>query len=82
SGGIEAGPVVAALRRNRPEVTAVLTGLAEVFAAGVPVDWRGVFTAMGGRWADLPTYAFQHERYWLETPLPSGDVGGAGLEVV
>ncbi|MFD6556245.1 SDR family NAD(P)-dependent oxidoreductase, partial [Streptomyces sp. NPDC058398] len=29
---------------------------------------------------DLPTYAFQRERYWLDVPRTSGDVRAAGLE--
>ncbi|MFJ6141903.1 SDR family NAD(P)-dependent oxidoreductase, partial [Kitasatospora sp. NPDC092286] len=31
---------------------------------GVPVDWTATGTA--GKPIDLPTYAFQHQRYWLD----------------
>jgi acyl transferase domain-containing protein len=58
------GSAVPAMRRDRPEPTTVLTALAELFARGVPVDWTGVLPP-GGRRADLPTYAFRHERFWL-----------------
>ncbi|MFJ9847654.1 type I polyketide synthase, partial [Kitasatospora sp. NPDC101155] len=45
---------------------------------GVPVNWP---TLLGGsgQHLDLPTYPFQHQRYWLDD-LPSvGDVSSAGL---
>ncbi|MEE1824008.1 hypothetical protein PUR61_17690, partial [Streptomyces sp. BE20] len=53
------------LRRDRDEVTTVLTALATLHVYGVPVDWSPLFT--GVRPAELPTYAFQHQRYWLES---------------
>ncbi|WP_344840304.1 type I polyketide synthase [Actinocorallia longicatena] len=68
----------AGLRDDRSETTAVLTALAGLFAAGAPVDWRAVSTAAGGRWADLPTYPFQHRRYWLPTPPSTGDASEIG----
>ncbi|KPI15604.1 Mycocerosate synthase, 6-deoxyerythronolide-B synthase [Actinobacteria bacterium OK074] len=60
---------VALQHRDHPEPRALLTGLAEAWAGGVPVDWQ---QAVGEAHAvDLPTYAFQRERYWLdERPAP------------
>ncbi|MFJ7153290.1 SDR family NAD(P)-dependent oxidoreductase [Streptomyces sp. NPDC100445] len=34
---------------------------------------------MGGRPVQLPTYAFQHQRYWLKNERAAGDVSAAGL---
>ncbi|MFE1029755.1 beta-ketoacyl synthase N-terminal-like domain-containing protein [Streptomyces sp. NPDC058818] len=45
------------------EATALLTTAVRLHAAGLPVDWRAVLP--GARAVDLPTYAFQHEAYWL-----------------
>ena len=40
--------------------------LALLYLAGVPVDWRAVWSAATPRrWVDLPTYAFQRERCWF-----------------
>ncbi|MEU4213700.1 beta-ketoacyl synthase N-terminal-like domain-containing protein, partial [Streptomyces sp. NPDC026206] len=71
--------VVPALRRNRAEETALLTALARLHVAGVEADWSQLFTGTGARRVDLPTYAFQHERYWPRPAALTGDVTGAGL---
>ncbi|MEZ3183253.1 polyketide synthase dehydratase domain-containing protein, partial [Streptomyces pimonensis] len=46
---------------------------------GVRVDWEAFFAGSGARRVDLPTYAFQHARYWLDAPTEIGDVTAAGL---
>ncbi|WP_410639673.1 type I polyketide synthase [Amycolatopsis sp. lyj-346] len=59
---------VATLRKNGAEVPDVLTALAELHVRGVAVDWTAVLdrpgTAVG---TVLPTYAFQHQRFWVDT---------------
>ncbi|WP_018801905.1 type I polyketide synthase [Salinispora arenicola] len=55
---------VASVRKNRPEVLATLEAAARVAVQGATVDWAAL--TPGGRMVDLPTYAFQHERFWLE----------------
>ncbi len=59
---------VATLRKNGAEVPDVLTALAELHVRGVAVDWTTVLdrpgTAVG---TVLPTYAFQHQRFWVGT---------------
>ncbi|MEU5053202.1 SDR family NAD(P)-dependent oxidoreductase [Streptomyces sp. NPDC021096] len=71
--------VVPALRKDRPEETSLLTALARLHVAGVDVDWSALFTGTGARRVDLPTYAFQHERYWPRPAAYTGDVTSAGL---
>ncbi|MCX4723209.1 type I polyketide synthase [Streptomyces sp. NBC_01306] len=66
-------------RRGRDEATELLTGLGGLFARGVPVDWRAFFAGSSARLTELPTYAFQHQRYWAHSPVGSGDASSLGL---
>ena len=66
-----------ALRKDRPEPVALLHALGVAYARGVPVDWTPLFPA--ARTVELPTYAFQRRRYWLEAATGAGDMTAAGL---
>ncbi|WP_338055750.1 acyltransferase domain-containing protein, partial [Streptosporangium subroseum] len=65
------------LRRDRDEVTTALTALATLHVNGVSVDWSALFA--GVQPVELPTYAFQRQRYWLRTraeaPIAAADAG-------
>ncbi|MFE7493047.1 polyketide synthase dehydratase domain-containing protein, partial [Kitasatospora sp. NPDC057541] len=66
--------VLETLRRHEGGPARLVTALSAAFVAGLPVDWTTLLPA--GRHVDLPTYAFQHRRYWAE-PDPT-DVVGVG----
>ncbi len=68
---------VPVLRADRGEAEAAVTALASLHAHGVSVDWSAFFP--GAKQIDLPTYAFQRERYWLDIPVQAGDASGLGL---
>ncbi|MGW3208920.1 SDR family NAD(P)-dependent oxidoreductase [Streptomyces sp. NPDC001135] len=70
--------VVPTLRRRDGGRQRLMLSLAQVHAHGVGIDWDAVLP--GARRVDLPTYAFQHERYWLQASAPAGDVRAAGLD--
>ncbi|MFD1666684.1 type I polyketide synthase, partial [Streptomyces calvus] len=72
--------VLPALRKDRPEATALTETATGLYLHGVPLRWDGWFDGTGARLTDLPTYAFQHRRFWPKgvTGL-TGDVRAAGL---
>ncbi|WP_139342238.1 type I polyketide synthase, partial [Protofrankia sp. BMG5.30] len=57
--------VVGTLRRDQGGLDRFLLSAAELYVQGVPVDWAPTFGGPHPRVA-LPTYAFQHRRYWLD----------------
>ncbi|WP_435840153.1 type I polyketide synthase [Streptomyces antimycoticus] len=67
------------LRKDRSEAESLLAGVGRVHAHGGEVDWEKVFAGRGARRVELPTYAFQRQRYWLDAPATVGDVASAGL---
>jgi NADPH:quinone reductase-like Zn-dependent oxidoreductase/acyl carrier protein len=73
---------LAAQRRGRSEVPTLLRFLADAHCHGVAVDWQRFYADSGAQRADLPTYAFQRQRYWLPPAEAFGDVSGLGLTQV
>ncbi|MFH9878738.1 SDR family NAD(P)-dependent oxidoreductase, partial [Streptomyces olivaceus] len=70
---------VTLLRKGAAEPRAAAAALGRLFEHGVALNADGIFAGAGARRVDLPTYAFQHERYWLQDTAPTTDVTGAGL---
>ncbi|MFD7342661.1 acyltransferase domain-containing protein, partial [Streptomyces violascens] len=76
--GAEAA-VVGTLRRGRGGLEQFRTALGEAYVNGLAVDWESLVAGSGARVVELPAYAFQRSRYWLESTAAIGDASGLGL---
>ncbi|WP_067701969.1 type I polyketide synthase [Nocardia jejuensis] len=75
-----ASAAIALARKANADSTSVSTGVAALFVSGADIDWPALFAGTRARRIDLPTYAFQHRRYWLtEGPAGGGDARSMGL---
>ncbi|MEU1672569.1 type I polyketide synthase [Streptomyces roseifaciens] len=70
--------LASATRRGRPEPETLLTAVAQLHIGGHSPDWAAFFE--GARRVELPTTAFQRERFWADVPASAGDVTSAGLD--
>jgi acyl transferase domain-containing protein len=61
------------LRRGQPDPKAARAALAALHVHGQHVDWDTVLRAPGALRVDLPSYAFQRQRYWLEQRARGND---------
>ncbi|GAA3588491.1 type I polyketide synthase [Amycolatopsis ultiminotia] len=71
--------VTGSLRRDEGGLPRLLTSMAELFVRGVRVDWSWVVPPAR---VDLPTYAFDHQHYWLRSSgqVDAVSLGQAGVE--
>ncbi|NGO69910.1 SDR family NAD(P)-dependent oxidoreductase [Streptomyces sp. SB3404] len=68
--------VTGTLRRDDGGSATFVTSLAELHVAGPVPDWAG---RLAGDRVELPTYAFQHQPYWLAPPTATGAVEDSGF---
>ncbi len=70
--------LTSSLRAHRAEVKAFESFLAQAHAHGLKLDWSALFSEASARHIELPTYAFQRKRYWLESKAGATDAGALG----
>jgi acyl transferase domain-containing protein len=56
-------------RASGDDASACLEALGTVWAAGIPPRWSAVIPGPRRR-IELPTYPFQHQRFWIDPPSP------------
>ncbi|WP_445352019.1 type I polyketide synthase [Haloactinomyces albus] len=62
------------------EPAAFTTALGTLHTTGHQPDWHTFYEPTEASPTQLPTYAFQHEHYWLDTPVTDSGTGfGEGL---
>ncbi|MFK0258977.1 type I polyketide synthase [Streptomyces sp. NPDC090445] len=80
TGGADSAVFAAVLRKGRPEAETLAAALGRAHVHGVGVDWTAYFAGTGARQVDLPTYAFQRERYWVDSFAAAEDAASLGIE--
>ncbi len=72
--------VLGTLRRGEGGRKQLITALAQAHVRGLKVEWGEFFR--GGKLIDLPTYAFQRQRFWPSGQVRAGDAAGLGLAAI
>ncbi|WP_406366012.1 type I polyketide synthase [Streptomyces sp. NBC_01546] len=71
--------VTGSLRREDGGLRRLLASMAELFVRGIALDWNGVLPQTpASRRVDLPTYAFDHQHYWLQLAESATDAASLG----
>ncbi|MBV8931309.1 MAG: SDR family NAD(P)-dependent oxidoreductase, partial [Kutzneria sp.] len=68
------------LPRKRPEPHGLMTAAARLHVSGCSLDWGRMLAEHSPRRVELPTYAFQRDRYWVDTVPGVSAIGAAGLD--
>jgi acyl transferase domain-containing protein/NADPH:quinone reductase-like Zn-dependent oxidoreductase/NADP-dependent 3-hydroxy acid dehydrogenase YdfG/acyl carrier protein len=71
--------VVGTLRRNEGGMRRLLLSAAEAHVGGNSPNWVNMFDNAGACRIDLPTYAFQRKRYWLDAAPGFVDASSLGV---
>ena len=72
------GPLAVSLRGDREPWEQLLGAVGELYESGVDPDWAAVAATGGGRAVAAPTYGFDRERHWIESPRGNADEVPAG----
>jgi malonyl CoA-acyl carrier protein transacylase/aryl carrier-like protein len=62
--------LITTLRRDQPEERTLTEALARTHSHGIPVNWPEFFARLTTTTVELPTYAFQNRRFWLDAQPP------------
>ncbi len=73
--------LVPTVRPGQPEPQTLFAAIATLHTAGHGPDWTAVHGRATGH-VDLPTYAFQHQQYWIDTTLGGTEAADLGLTTI
>lgn len=62
---------LASLWGMRSDWEQLLQSVGELYVRGVDIDWASFDRGYARRKVVLPTYPFQRQRYWVQTPVPA-----------
>jgi acyl transferase domain-containing protein/thioesterase domain-containing protein len=75
----EGATFTASLDRDEPGLESFVRSLGSAWSNGIEIDWEAALPSGSGRRAELPTYRFQHQRFWFQLPAGAGgDPASAG----
>ncbi len=57
------------LRKNQSDGEMVLESLSKCYVSGLQVDWKSFYQHRQGMKLNLPSYAFQRKRYWIDATV-------------
>ncbi|WP_406419594.1 SDR family NAD(P)-dependent oxidoreductase [Streptomyces sp. NBC_01614] len=75
----EGGTALGTLRRDDGGLDRFLASVAEAHVHGLNARWAEAFRPGTAEYTDLPTYAFQPERFWMLPTTSAADAQGLGL---
>ncbi len=86
---IDRRPVMALASLRKPrngsvpefEPSSVLDAVGNLWAAGVSIEWAGLYRSERPRRLPLPTYPFERRRFWVEPMKRPSETGQAGALV-
>ncbi|SHM21866.1 type I polyketide synthase [Mucilaginibacter sp. OK098] len=69
---IKTTPIMAGFEKNETltEYYSVLRALGQLWLNGIEPDWKALYQDQQRLKLNLPTYAFDNKRYWLDAALP------------
>jgi acyl transferase domain-containing protein/NADP-dependent 3-hydroxy acid dehydrogenase YdfG len=76
------GTAIGTLRRDHGDRAQFVASLAEAVTHGAALDADALFAPYGARTVALPTYAFQHRRYWLTPKAATAQAVDLGLDAI
>ncbi|MFG2531756.1 KR domain-containing protein, partial [Streptomyces sp. NPDC048516] len=79
---LDTATTIPLLRQGHPDAETLTTGVTQLHTHGTHINWTEFFKGTNAHHTELPTYPFQHKRYWIATDAPGtgNDAKGSSEE--